>query len=91
MKTLKTNRVLTFLGALAVAACDDGAPTAPVIEELFTLAESMELEVLEIGNGTHHFGFLVNDEWFVPDDAPDVVPDEWGRHSATLVIEGVGS
>ncbi len=47
--------------------------------------------VLEIVNGTHHFGFLVDDEWFVPDDAPDVVPDEWGRQSATLVIEGVGS
>jgi len=47
--------------------------------------------VLEIANGTHHFGFLVDDEWFVPDDAPDVVPDEWGRQSATLVIEGVGS
>ena len=47
--------------------------------------------VLDIANGTHHFGFLVDDEWFVPDDAPDVVPDEWGRRSATLVIEGVGS
>ncbi len=47
--------------------------------------------VLEIGIGIHHFGFLVDDEWFVPDDAPDVVPDEWGRQSATLVIEGVGS
>jgi hypothetical protein len=47
--------------------------------------------VLEIASGIHHFGFLVDDEWFVPDDAPDVVPDEWGRRSATLVIEGVGS
>ena len=47
--------------------------------------------MLEIGNGTHDFGFLVDDEWFVPDDAPDVVPDEWGHQSATLVIEGVGS
>ena len=47
--------------------------------------------VLEIGKGTHHFGFMVDDEWFVPDDAPDVVPDEWGRKSATLVIEGAGS
>ncbi|MCH7532335.1 MAG: glycogen-binding domain-containing protein [Gemmatimonadetes bacterium] len=47
--------------------------------------------VLEIGNGTYHFGFLVDGEWFVPDDASDVVPDEWGRRNATLVIEGVGS
>jgi len=46
--------------------------------------------VLEIDKGTHHFGFLVDDEWCVPDDASDVVPDESGRRSATLVIEGVG-
>jgi len=43
---------------------------------------------LEVPAGTHHFGFLVDDEWYLPDDAPDVVPDEWGRLSATLVIEG---
>ncbi len=47
MKTPNPNRVLAFLGMLAVAACEDGTPSAPVIEELFTLAESMELEVLE--------------------------------------------
>lgn len=45
---------------------------------------------IEVGVGTHHFGFLVDDEWYLPDDAPDVVPDEWGRESATLVIEGAG-
>jgi hypothetical protein len=44
---------------------------------------------LEVPVGTHHFGFLVDDQWYVPADAPDVVPDEWGRLSATLVIEGV--
>ena len=43
---------------------------------------------IDVEPGTHHFGFLVDDEWFVPADAPDVVPDEWGRLSATLVIEG---
>lgn len=43
---------------------------------------------LQVPTGTHHFGFLVDDEWYVPDDTPDVVPDEWGRLSATLVIEG---
>jgi hypothetical protein len=45
---------------------------------------------IEVGVGAHHFGFLVDDEWYLPDDAPDVVPDEWGRASATLVIEGAG-
>lgn len=44
---------------------------------------------LDVKVGTHHFGFLVDDEWYLPDDAPDVVPDEWGRSNATLVIEGV--
>jgi 1,4-alpha-glucan branching enzyme len=44
---------------------------------------------LEVGPGTHHYGFLVDDEWHVPDDTRDVVPDEWGRLSAILVIEGV--
>lgn len=46
---------------------------------------------LAIDAGTHHFGFLIDDEWHVPDDAPDVVPDEWGRRNATLVIEGGSS
>lgn len=44
---------------------------------------------LEVPTGTHHYGFLVDDEWYVPDDTRDVVPDEWGRRSAILVIEGV--
>ncbi len=44
--------------------------------------------VLTVPVGIHHFGFLVDDEWYVPDDAPDVAPDEWGRPTATLVIEG---
>jgi len=43
---------------------------------------------IDVGVGTYHFGFLIDDEWHVPDDAPDIVPDEWGRRSATLVIEG---
>jgi 1,4-alpha-glucan branching enzyme len=43
---------------------------------------------VEVARGTHHFGFLVDGRWYLPDDAPDRVPDEWGRASATLVIEG---
>lgn len=42
---------------------------------------------VEVPPGTHHFGFLADDEWFVPEDAPDSVPDEWGRRNATIVIE----
>ena len=47
-----------------------------------------EVEV-DVAEGTHHYGFLVDDEWYLPDDTRDVVPDEWGRLSAILVIEGV--
>ncbi len=42
---------------------------------------------LSVPEGTYHFGFLVDDEWFLPEDAPDTVPDEWGRRNATLVVE----
>jgi hypothetical protein len=42
---------------------------------------------LEIPEGAHHFGFLVDGAWFLPEDAPDAVPDEWGRRNATLVVE----
>ena len=43
---------------------------------------------LTIEPGTHHFGFLADGEWFLPEDTPDTVPDEWGRTNATIVIEG---
>jgi 1,4-alpha-glucan branching enzyme len=42
---------------------------------------------LEVEAGTHHYGYLVDGEWFMPDDERSVVPDEWGRSSAILVIE----
>lgn len=42
---------------------------------------------LEVPDGTFHFGFLVDGAWFLPDDAPDTVSDEWGRKNSTIVIE----
>lgn len=42
---------------------------------------------IRISEGVHHFGFLADGEWYVPDEAPDTVSDEWGRKNATLVIE----
>ena len=44
--------------------------------------------VAEIGvaPGFHHFGFLVDGEWFVPTGRSGNVPDEWGRTNATLVV-----
>ncbi len=43
---------------------------------------------MDVPSGVYHFGFLVDGDWYLPDDAADAAPDEWGRRSATLVIEG---
>lgn len=72
-----------------------GADSVAVLGD-FTLWEPVPMALedghwtveLELPAGTHHFGFLVDGTWYLPDDAPDAVPDEWGRRSATLVIEG---
>lgn len=37
--------------------------------------------------GIHHFGFMVDGTWFVPEDAPGVAEDDWGRENASIVIE----
>jgi hypothetical protein len=42
---------------------------------------------MEVPDGIHHFGFLTDEVWYIPEDAPDAVADEWGRKNATLVIE----
>jgi len=42
---------------------------------------------LELPAGTHHFGFLVDGEWYVPEDAPGRVSDEWGQMNATVVVQ----
>lgn len=42
---------------------------------------------VEVGPGVHHFGFRVDGEWYVPDDAPGRTPDDWGRVNATLVVQ----
>ncbi len=36
--------------------------------------------------GTFHFGFLVDGDWYVPEDAPGRVSDDFGRANATLVV-----
>jgi hypothetical protein len=46
---------------------------------------------LEVPVGTHHFGFLTDGNWYLPENAPDAVPDDWGRENATIVIEEVQS
>lgn len=41
---------------------------------------------VEVEPGVHHFGFRVDGEWFVPEEAPGRTPDDWGRINATLVV-----
>ena len=43
--------------------------------------------VLTVPEGTHHFGFLVDGSWYLPPGTQDAAPDEWGRRTATLVVE----
>ncbi|MFV2007369.1 MAG: glycogen-binding domain-containing protein [Longimicrobiales bacterium] len=41
---------------------------------------------IPVESGAHHFGFLVDGEWFVPETATGRVSDEWGRINATLLV-----
>lgn len=43
---------------------------------------------VEVAPGVYHFGFRVDGEWFVPEDASGRVTDDWGRTNATLVVPG---
>jgi hypothetical protein len=36
--------------------------------------------------GAHHYGFIVDGDWYVPADAPGRSEDEWGGVHATLII-----
>ena len=36
--------------------------------------------------GLYHFGFLVDGDWRVPENAPGKITDEFGRTNATLVV-----
>lgn len=73
---------------------DPGAEAVELLGD-FTLWEPVPMRrdgdawvvELTIPAGTHHFGFHVDGEWYLPDDAPDAAPDEWGRRNATLVVE----
>ena len=43
---------------------------------------------LQVGPGVYHFGFRVDGEWHVPEEASGRVSDDWGRTNATLVVPG---
>lgn len=39
--------------------------------------------------GLYHYGFLVDGEWYVPEDAPGRTEDEWGRPTAVFLVPEV--
>jgi len=93
------HEVLALSGGTARVRIDVEAP--PGTERLevmgdFTLWEPIRMSrngsiwsvELAIPEGIHHFGFLADGDWYLPEDAPDTVPDEWGRRNATMIIEG---
>jgi len=59
---------------------DDWAPIA-----LARDGDGWTVEV-DVAPGTHHFGFLVDGQWWIPDGVQGTVPDEWGRTNATMVV-----
>jgi hypothetical protein len=74
------------------------APESAVLVEVlgdFTLWEPVAMTPrrggweaeIDAPAGTHHYGFQVDGEWYLPEDEPSAVPDEWGRMTAILVIE----
>ena len=92
------HRVLEHSDDAAIVEIHVEAPRGTRQVELigdFTLWEPVPMEgegarwsvQLEILDGIHHFGFLVDGDWFLPEDAPDAISDEWGRKNATIVIE----
>lgn len=43
---------------------------------------------LPVTQGVHHFGFFVDGEWYVPEEAPGLTVDEWGEPQATVFVPG---
>jgi hypothetical protein len=41
---------------------------------------------IPVAPGVYHFGFRVDGEWVIPERAPGIVSDDWGRENATLVV-----
>lgn len=70
--------------AAQVALAGDFTNWMPRLMERSGTEWSLEL-VLE--PGLHHFGFVLDGErWFVPDHAPGIVDDGWGRRNASVYV-----
>jgi Glycogen recognition site of AMP-activated protein kinase len=83
-------------GAVARFRIDGGAAEKVELIGDFTDWEPVELSegrgsvwtvTMALPPGTHHFGFLLDGTWFVPDSAPGRVADDWGQVNATVVVQ----
>lgn len=70
----------------AESAAVAGDFTAWTPRDMERSGEYWLLEVV-LEPGVHYFGFLLNgDHWFVPENAPGIVDDGWGRPNATILV-----
>ncbi|NIP78392.1 MAG: hypothetical protein GWM90_03990 [Gemmatimonadetes bacterium] len=76
---------LSAPGAEAVAISGDFTDWEPIPMEF---RDGRWRITLVLAPGLHHFGFLVDDRWALPPDAPGIVDDGWGRRNASIVVEG---
>jgi hypothetical protein len=81
-------RVEVPAGAERVELLGDFTLWEPV--SMIRRGDRWEAEI-DVPAGTHHYGYLVNGTWYVPEDVPSAAPDEWGRMNAILVIESRSS
>lgn len=71
-------------GARSVEVLGDFSDWDPVV--MRPDGEDRWVVEMELRPGLYRFGFRVDGEWWVPEDAPGRTRDEWGRDTATLVV-----
>lgn len=73
--------------AVATQAAISGDFTGWEPRSMRRLGDAWLIELV-LAPGLHHFGFLLDGKrWYVPDDAPGLTDDGWGRRNASLVVE----
>ncbi len=70
-------------GAEAVSLLGDFSSWEPIA---MRREDDYWVAVVPVRPGVYHFGFRVDGEWHVPEDAPGIVTDEFGQSNATLVV-----
>jgi len=85
-------RVVTFMlkhaGARSVSVAGDFSGWEP---RTLTRTGSVWKLATMLEPGVYHFSFIIDgDTWMVPDDAPGIIDDGFGRKNATLIVNASG-